>query len=216
MDTFGGGSTGRGAACERRQQRLKRRPLPHGHGSLRFTPTREDGRGAVGWNRGESFRTCVEATVCGWRAVEATALTYGGSDRWHQRPDLTRDCLHADADADGDADAGADARVSRAVLAETGTPDGVRVVLFADTWQDHIVASAGHAELTPHLDAVLATVAAPDYRESDQREGRERFFKHDAGPSLWLLVVVDFGEEPARIVTALGYRHGRAPTGWIP
>jgi len=27
-------------------------------------------------------------------------------------------------------------------------------------------------------------------------------------------VVVSFEQEPARIVTALGYGHGRAPAGW--
>jgi hypothetical protein len=34
------------------------------------------------------------------------------------------------------------------------------------------------------------------------------------GPSSWLMVVVDYEREPARIVTALGYRHGRDPGGW--
>jgi len=35
----------------------------------------------------------------------------------------------------------------------------------------------GPAELQPHLDAVLATVAAPDHREDDERDGRQRFYK---------------------------------------
>jgi hypothetical protein len=30
------------------------------------------------------------------------------------------------------------------------------------------------------------------------------------------MVVVDFEQQPARVVTALGYGHGRAPTGWMP
>jgi hypothetical protein len=30
------------------------------------------------------------------------------------------------------------------------------------------------------------------------------------------MVVVDYEQEPARIVTALGYRHGRSPDGWTP
>ena len=101
----------------------------------------------------------------------------------------------------------------REVVAETTTADGVRVVLFADTWRDHIV--AGHAELAPHLDAALSTVASPDHREPDDRPPRERFFKRDAGPSRWLMVVIDFSDTPARIVTALGYGHGRSPEGWI-
>jgi hypothetical protein len=70
-------------------------------------------------------------------------------------------------------------------------------------------------ELEPHVDAVLATIASPDHREPDTRRHRERFFKENVGPSRWLMVVVDFEQEPARIVTALGYGHGRSPQGWI-
>lgn len=103
----------------------------------------------------------------------------------------------------------------RPILAETTTSDGVRVVLFEDTWSGHIVASGGHPELANHLDAVLAAVASPDQREPDEQAHRERFFKDNAGPSRWLMVVLDFGAEPARIVTALGYGHGRSPRGWI-
>ena len=89
--------------------------------------------------------------------------------------------------------------IERPIVAETATPDGIRVVLFADTWNDHILdPDVGHAELAPHLDAVLATVTAPDHREPDDRPHRERFFKRDAGPSRWLMVVVDFEAQPAR------------------
>lgn len=105
----------------------------------------------------------------------------------------------------------------RPILAETETSDGRRVVLFEDTWRAHVLdPQEGHLELGPHLEAVLAAVAAPDHREPDERPGRERFYKKDAGPSRWLMVVVELGEEPARIVTALGYGHGRSPIGWMP
>jgi hypothetical protein len=30
------------------------------------------------------------------------------------------------------------------------------------------------------------------------------------------MVVVDFEAQPARVVTALGYGHGRSPAGWMP
>jgi hypothetical protein len=103
----------------------------------------------------------------------------------------------------------------RPILAETNTPDGVRVVLFRDTWRRHIVAAGAHPELLPHLNAVLAAVASPDHREADDQSGRERFFKERVGLSRWLMVVIDFRTEPARIVTALGYGHGRSPRGWI-
>jgi hypothetical protein len=101
------------------------------------------------------------------------------------------------------------------VRAETLTPDGIRVVLFEDTWSDHIIAPSGHPELGSHLYAVMATITSPDHRESDLQPRRERFFKQDAGPSRWLMVVVSFEQEPARVITALGYGHGRSPRGWI-
>lgn len=104
----------------------------------------------------------------------------------------------------------------RPIHAETSTPEGVRVVLFEDTWQEHILEDGGHDELATHLDAVLAAVLAPDHREPDQRSNREQFHKQDAGPSRWLMVVVEFADDPARIVTAYGRGHGKPPTGWIP
>ena len=105
----------------------------------------------------------------------------------------------------------------RPILAATMTPEGVRVVVFADTWHDHILGpEVGHAEMAPHLDAVVAVIATPDHREPDERRGRERFYKQGVGPSRWLMVVVSFEQEPARVITALGYRHGRSPAGWIP
>jgi len=103
----------------------------------------------------------------------------------------------------------------RPILAETTTPDGVRVVLFEDTWLLHILdPHGGHDELEPHLKAVMDALASPDHREPDGWPHRERFFKRNVGPSSWLMVVVDYEQEPARIVTALGYRHGRSPDGW--
>lgn len=103
----------------------------------------------------------------------------------------------------------------RPVLGETETPEGVRVVLFEDTWLLHVLdPQDGHPELYPYLAVALKTVAEPDHRELDPRPGRERFFKQHAGPSEWLMVVVHFGDEPARIVTALGYQHGQSPGGW--
>jgi hypothetical protein len=95
----------------------------------------------------------------------------------------------------------------RSILAETVTPEGVQVVLFEDTWLLHILdPESGHPELHPYLTAVLATITQPDVREPDTRPSRKRFFSRYAGPSQWLVVVVDFEGEPPRIVTALGYR----------
>jgi hypothetical protein len=105
----------------------------------------------------------------------------------------------------------------RPILAEAVSPDGARVVLFEDTWLRHILnPHQGHAELEPHLKAVLEAIESPDHREQESWPGRERFFKRDVGPSRWLMVVVDSAEEPVRIVTAFGYQHGRSPDRWTP
>ena len=100
----------------------------------------------------------------------------------------------------------------RLILGETTAPEGTRVVLYEDTWHRHVLRS--HGELEPHLRDVLDTIASPDHRENDAWPHRERFFKRDVGPSRWLMVVVSSELEPTRIVTALGYKHGRAPQGW--
>jgi len=105
----------------------------------------------------------------------------------------------------------------RIVLERTATPEGIPVVLFEDTWHEHVLdPRTGHVELRSHLDSVMTTVATPDHREPDPHEARERFYKQGVGPSRWLLAVVSFELEPDRIVTALGYRHGRSPAGWMP
>jgi hypothetical protein len=100
----------------------------------------------------------------------------------------------------------------RPIRAETITPEGTRVVLYKDTWHTHILDR--HDEIEPHLDAVLAAVHAPEHREPDPKPHRTQFHKQNAGPSRWLVTVVSFEQEPARIVTAFG--RGRAPSGWMP
>jgi hypothetical protein len=102
---------------------------------------------------------------------------------------------------------------ARSIIGETTTPTGVCVVLFEDTWREHITGyREGHPEIEPHLDQVLATVSSPDYHELDERSGRERFYKYAVGPSSWLFVVVSFEREPARIVTAFAIGDKRGPS----
>lgn len=61
----------------------------------------------------------------------------------------------------------------------------------------------GRPGLLGETSAILGTVAHPDARERDPRDGRERFYRRHADGRRWLRVVVDFGETPAWIVTAI-------------
>jgi hypothetical protein len=97
----------------------------------------------------------------------------------------------------------------RRVLLEENDPDGRRVVLDVEGWR-HIVGE--HIEMARHQAAVMSAVARPDHRDEDRRPLRERFWRRGLGPSRWLFVVVDFGESPARVVTAFGRRDD--PPGW--
>ncbi len=95
------------------------------------------------------------------------------------------------------------------VLAEVVDPDGRRVILDEEGWS-HILKE--HAEIRPYRDDLIATIVEPDHRRPDPWPGRERFWRRGLGPSRWLFVVVDFGEDPGRVVTAYGNR--KAPPGW--
>jgi hypothetical protein len=83
-------------------------------------------------------------------------------------------------------------------------PDGSEVVLLVRIWDDKI--ARDHPELVGHLDGVIKTIAKPDHFEPDTLPGRTRFFRRDVGPSRWLLVVVGYEQELARIITALANR----------
>jgi hypothetical protein len=94
---------------------------------------------------------------------------------------------------------------------ETRDPDG-RVVVF-DAGTCRHLAEANRGWLLEQVDAILGTVAFPDYREADPRPGRERFYRESIlTPGRWLRVVVDFNEEPGWIVTALVQRVDPRPT----
>ncbi len=84
----------------------------------------------------------------------------------------------------------------------TVDPEGRWVVFDAGS---HLHLALGRRDwLLDHLDAILATVARPDYREDDPRPGRERFYRQNPlEPGRWLRVVVDFHDEPAWVVTVL-------------
>ena len=91
-------------------------------------------------------------------------------------------------------------------------PDGREVVLLARIWEDKI--TRDHPEMVDDLDAVFETVAKPDHVEPDALPDRSRFYRRGAGPSRWLMAVVSYEQQPARIITALANR--KDPRRWKP
>jgi hypothetical protein len=91
-------------------------------------------------------------------------------------------------------------------------PDGREVVLPARIWEGKI--ARDHPELVDQLDAVMQTVAKPDHVEPDALPARMRFYRRDVGPSRWLMAVVSYEQQPARIITALANR--KDPKRWTP
>lgn len=85
-------------------------------------------------------------------------------------------------------------------------------MLLVRVWEQKIVRD--HPELAGHLGAVVETVAGPDHVEPDALPARSRFYRREVGPSRWLLVVVSYEQQPARIITALANR--KEPKLWTP
>ena len=85
-------------------------------------------------------------------------------------------------------------------------------MLLARIWTDKI--TRDHPELVDHLASVIQTVAKPDHVEPDALPSRMRFYGHNMGPSRWLMAVVSYEQQPARIITALANR--KDPTRWKP
>jgi hypothetical protein len=69
-----------------------------------------------------------------------------------------------------------------------------------------------HPELVDHLEAVMETVAKPDHVEPDALPDRTRFYRRGAGPSRWLMAVVSYEQQPARIITTMANR--KDPRRW--
>lgn len=97
------------------------------------------------------------------------------------------------------------------VIGESKDPEGMRVVLLRHIWRSKVLRD--HNELASHMNAVLRAVSAPDHIAADPvYENRRRFYLRDAGPSRWLLVVVSYEQEPARVISAFGNR--KDPQSW--
>jgi hypothetical protein len=101
--------------------------------------------------------------------------------------------------------------VGEATAGEVTDPGGEQVVLPLALWRDKLLRD--HPELARHLSDVLRAVASPDHVTADPVfGGRRRFYLRGAGPSRWLLVVVSYEQEPARIISAFGNR--KDPRSW--
>lgn len=97
------------------------------------------------------------------------------------------------------------------IIGEAIDPDGARVVLLARVWDDKVLRD--HAELDGHVAEILRAVREPHHVEPDPiYEQRRRFHLRGVGPSRWLLVVVSYEQEPARIISAFGNR--KDPRSW--
>jgi hypothetical protein len=97
------------------------------------------------------------------------------------------------------------------IVGEANDRDGARVVLPEHVWNDKLLRD--HPELEAHRADVLRTVGEPDHVAADPvYENRRRYYLKDAGPSRWLLVVVSYEQEPARIISAFGNR--KDPPSW--
>jgi hypothetical protein len=78
-------------------------------------------------------------------------------------------------------------------------------------WNDKLLRD--HPELEAHRSDVLRAVGEPDHVAADPvYENRRRHYLKGAGPSRWLLVVVSYEQEPARIISVFGNR--KDPPSW--
>ncbi len=97
------------------------------------------------------------------------------------------------------------------IMSETVDSEGRRVVLLWRLWDGKILLE--HPDMSPPEDAVMETVTKPDHVEADPvHPERKHYFARDVGPSSWLLVVVSYEQEPARIITAFARR--KDPPQW--
>jgi hypothetical protein len=94
---------------------------------------------------------------------------------------------------------------------EAHDPDGNRVVVPAPRWQEKVLRD--HPELDSHFADVLRAFSQPNHIAADPTfANRRHHYLRDAGPSRWLLVVLSYEQEPARLVTAFPNR--KDPRSW--
>lgn len=86
---------------------------------------------------------------------------------------------------------------------KTTDPDGREVVLTAERWS-HIL------DRHPNIDVTAEEIVGAATRPDARTDGRERhvewFYRHRAGPSAWIKVVVHYEGDRGLIVTAFPRR----------
>jgi hypothetical protein len=82
---------------------------------------------------------------------------------------------------------------------QTADPDG-RTVVFDAGSRMHL--ARRRPWLLDHIDTIIGTIAQPDFHSPDPTVPMERFYRQHIEPSRWLRVVVDYGHDPAWVVTA--------------
>ena len=89
--------------------------------------------------------------------------------------------------------------------------DGKLVIVPAALWREKVLRD--HPELTHHLADILRAIREPDHVAPDPVfDDRRRHYLRNAGPSRWLLAVVSYEQEPARLITAFANR--KDPRSW--
>jgi hypothetical protein len=97
------------------------------------------------------------------------------------------------------------------LVGEANDRDGNRVVVHRSLWEGKVLRD--HPELKPHLRDVLRAISSPDIVSPDPVfDGRLRHYLRNAGPSRWLLVVLSYEQDPARLITAFANR--KDPRSW--
>lgn len=93
----------------------------------------------------------------------------------------------------------------------TRDPDGDDVIVPAALWREKVLRR--HPELRSHFADVLRAIKEPDHVAPDPVfVKRRRHYLRNAGPSRWLLVVLSYEQEPARLITAFANR--KDPRSW--
>jgi sarcosine oxidase gamma subunit len=86
------------------------------------------------------------------------------------------------------------------ILAATHDALGRLVVLTQERWEGHIL--VGHSDMEGLELAVMRAIENADRTRPGKRPGRQELYAQGLGPARWLVVVVDYSDTPAWVVTA--------------